>query len=238
MDNISQAAPPVPPVPAKPKRSRTAFNKEYLAELDEADLVTRTAQQPDYAAPLADFGISAVFVADLQARAVECRRLFNSAASTRGQKGAATDDKAEDELALEAAMRRVQTGARLKYDGAKPDLDRYFVGVDLTANEARLQQMATAMLQNLETDTLPGVGAPQKTALQAALDAWIQESQAQQDHGSTSTGDYAHAVQMLTIIKRDRRKIQIAADGEYPYTAANSATPRRDFDLPPRRPFA
>lgn len=219
-------------------RELQAFNKEFLAELDETDDVVRAARKSAYAPKLATkYLITTAFVDSLATRSAQARTLLGNAQTGRDTSHAATDDKQADEDALIAAIRDVQTGARLKYDGDKPNLRRYFIGTQLQSNESRLQQIATTILENLTHETLPGVDADEVTALQNALDEWIADANTQSDSGTAAGLNYDTAVAMLKEIKRDRRKIQIAANGMLPYTNPLNAAPRGEFHLPPKRPF-
>ncbi len=214
------------------RRERGAFNKAYLAELDETDDIVRAAQKAEYASVLADFDITAAQVSELKNSSETCRDLLGRAQTGHDNAQSATSNKEANEAALIAAIRRVQSGARLKYDGETANLNRYFIGVPLEKNEARLEQIAQTILQNLQSETLPGVKAAQTTALQSALTDWQQQGDTQSDSKTAATGDQTRAVALLLVVKRAKRQIQIAADGAYPYTNPNSATARRDFHLP------
>ena len=223
--------------PEKPRRTRGAFNKEDLATLDEAEQVVRAAQDPAYAATLAGYGITAEAVADLGKRAERCRRLLTGARDKDHQSRAATGQKEDLDDAVIAAIRRIQTGARLKHDGDDANLARYFIGEDLAKSESQLAQAAQSLLDVGPGDNLPGVKAEHYAALQSALEAWQAAGEVQGDTDDDAVGNRSDARQLLIGIKRDKRKIQIAADGEWPYTNPANAQTRRAFDLSPRRPF-
>lgn len=69
--------------------------------------------------------------------------------------------------------------------------------------------------------------------------ARVPGQESQSDNADSSEGLRARAVKMLeTQVDPLRRKIQLAIDAEYPYYDLDHRSARKEFDLPPARPFS
>ncbi len=225
-------APTPAPLPAKPRLPRAAFNRSVVALLAEADDLVVTARDARFAPMLAEYEITPAMVTALEANIALARGFFGIASSSAqsSQAGTAAKDALED--ALEAAIRPVQTGARLSYPSSAADQRRYYIGQDLDQDETQLENMATTILKNLETDTLRGVTPAKIATLQSAYDAWRAAVLAHPSNQVTSQTDRAKGKETLQKIKPTVRDIKIAGDGAYPYDEEVTRPLRKLFHIP------
>ncbi len=228
-------------VPA-PKKARGPFRKVYLEELAEAEKVALAAQSAPYQALLANnWGIPSAEVTALLQNIGATNILLRGAKTSHDQSAVSTDQKDAAESDIIRAIRRIQAGARRQFDGDTANLRRFFVGVDLANDEKELDNIAEAILAILQTETLPGVGPAQISDLQNALATWNQFDDEQGAQDTAGVGGNAQVRENIAAIKKGRRAIQIAIDGEFPaptksHPNSNEGV-RETFDLPKNKPF-
>jgi hypothetical protein len=214
------------------------FNKRLLAELQETRDVIAAARLAPYATLLEDeYEITPSDIIALENMVNEAGEAFGIAHILGGQAQTSTAEENAAEEAIIAAIRRVQTGVRLTHPTSKTEQDRYFIGDDLENDEERLTQIAETILQQLQNETLRSVKPAHIQSLQDALNRWRTAHQARQQSGSGSTTDRARGLALMKQINAKRREIQIAIDGEFPYTNPQNAGHRKAFHIPEKRPF-
>ena len=67
--------------------------------------------------------------------------------------------------------------------------------------------------------------------------AWIIANNDQTANGSAAQTTRAELKTLIKSIDDRKVAIQLAADAEWPHTTAENAATRKEFGLPPRRPF-
>ncbi len=227
-----------PPEPAKPRLPRAAFNREIAAFLAEAADLVVTARDARFAPMLAEYEILPAAIDTLETNIGLANGFFGIASSGGQTSQAATAAKDALENDLEAAIRPIQTGARLSYPTSAADQRRYFIGTALTDDETQLELMATTILANLQTDTLRGVTPAKIATLQSAYDAWHAAVLAHPSGQIASQTDRAKGNEVLQKIKPTVREIKIAGDGAYPYDEEVTRPLRKLFHIPEKRPYA
>lgn len=107
------------------------------------------------------------------------------------------------------------------------------MGTKFSSSRKLLDQAAVSFLENLKTDTLPGIDADSVAGIEAALTAYraVQADQTGAQSGAT-TGRSALETAVAALARR-RREIQFAADAAWPAGKPGNAAIRREFGLPP-----
>jgi hypothetical protein len=113
----------------------------------------------------------------------------------------------------------------------------YLVGQKISATRVMILHAADSIAGKLTADTLPGITPAKVAGLKALRDAYFAANAAQLEAQSRSTAEreaIEAAVQSIT----DRRvQIQFAVEAEWPAGNKANAATRREFQLPPDRPF-
>ena len=234
MQNILAKTKDTPSPPSGP------ISETNAEELNMAETLVRTAQREPHLAKLTERGISTDGLIDLAGDIVRCRGLLQQATHEKGQITDSTHSEGDAETLLVEAIRQVQAAASQKYkrDPAQAGrLSDYHIGAGLTRNRAQLAQAAEGILQQLATDTLPGVTDADKAALKALRDTWSSSDSAQAQHKAASQSVREEAKALLKTITDRRITLQYAAEALYPYTRAENAPHRTEFSLPANRPF-
>lgn len=223
---------------ASPDRKRAAFNRRMQAEISETLDVVLAARRTEFAGILdEEHGITAADVTALEAKANQVATLLGIARTGDSQGQGTVEDENAAEDAIVAAIRRIQTGVRRTFPTSRANQGRYFIGADLENSEDELTRIAQTILDQLDGETLRGVGAPQKQRLQDALAAWKTAHTARGGSAIATSTDRARGLALMKEVNADRRDIQLAADGEWPYTEPENIPTRRAFHLPEKRPF-
>ncbi len=237
-EGASGAAPVPPPTPKVPK-ARGAFNREVAALLAEAADLVVTARDARFAPMLASYDITSVQIDALAASITLANEKFSLASSGSQSGQAATSAKDALEEDLEAAIRPIQTGARLTYANSAADQHRYFIGEDLGADESQLEMMTTTILQNLQNgDVLRGVTPAVVKALKDAYNPWHAAVLAQSATQKTPQQMRAEGNVILGQIAPVVREIKIAGDGAYTYKNPVNRSIRALFHIPENRPYS
>ena len=238
IDNTDSVAVAAPVAQPKRKRSRGLLNKVHLRKLTKAETVAQSAQNADYSAPLAAREISADYVTELVNDTDEARGKAADAVrhSTAAQSATANEGTAGHTLV--ASLQEVQKAAKQKYARTnRIALTDYFVGKKLNGNRPNLLQTSQTILDNLGTDTLPGITAAKMKKLSTLRQGWITAKATQSDGISAAQRARAEFKTMLKSIEDRTVAIQLAADAEWPHTDEANAAVRKEFGLSPRKPF-
>lgn len=220
------------------KRKRGPFDKELLAEIRETEDVILAARREEWATILEDEqGIPPADVDALEDKLDQAASLLGISRTGTTQQSTHVETENAAEEAIVAAIHRIQTGVRRTFPTSRANQQRYFIGTNIEANEDDLTRIASSVLELLKTETLKGVGTKQITALKDALDAWKAAHQARGGQAITTGQDRQQGLKLLKEVGLLRRDIQIAADGEWPYTDPANSAVRRAFHLPEKRPF-
>ncbi len=170
------------------------------------------------------------------------KRKFGLAASGDSLGKISTADKQKLEDALDSAIRRIQTGARLTFPNSLEAQRRYGVGIALEDAEDQVELLVPQILQQLQTETLRSVKPAQITALQSAFTAWMNAGGAQNSTKLGTQTDRAGGYALLKEIEPMVREIKISIDGEFPYDAPvtpdqDIKTIRKRFHIPQLKPY-
>jgi hypothetical protein len=236
----------VSPTPTpKPKRAYTArgdIDKSLLDDIQTGRVVLAAANNGDYNADILTRVKPAVLTrldGNLKTAADDPdTNLSKDVINTKKAAGVATQEEADGYDTLMTALRVIQKAAGTTYKKDAARRTAYLIGQkNFGTNRGTLEADASAIINLAKTDTLDNLVPADLTAAQAALDAWKQANQAQND----AQDAYSHAVQALrdvvALINDDRRTIQAGADVLYSYKDAANAPTRRAFQLPASRPM-
>lgn len=231
------------PAAEKKPRVRAAFDRVVAAELSEALRIVIAARESPFAAILLDpYEVTAAFVDELELKTKEAQRKFGLAAGGDAGGKVSTAQKQRLEDVLDAAIRRIQTGARLTFPNSLPAQRRWGIGIRLEEAEDQVELLVPQILTQLKTETLRSIKAPQITALQTAFTAWMNAGGAQDTTKLGAQTDRAGGHALLKEIEPMVREIKTSIDGEFPYDApvapdTDIKTIRKRFGLPEEKPY-
>ncbi len=232
------------PTPKKPPLLRAAFNRDVAAELSEAREIVIAAREAPFAAILRDdYDVSAAMVTEIETKVNLAAQKYGLAAggAQSGKSDTAVKQALED--TLDAAIRRIQTGARLSFPNSAPDQKRFGIGINLEDAEDQVEMLVPQILEQLKTETLRSVKPVHIAAVKTAFDAWMAAGGAQQGTKGISQTDRTGGAVLLKEIRPMVREIKICIDGEYPYNAPDTpdldiGVTRKKFHLPETKPFS
>jgi len=229
---------PQPPPEPKPKHDLGLFNKAQASEMSKAGQIFAAARKGDRPAALARREISAEFVTQAIADILAARAKSTEAVGdTTGTRTATVAEVASAKKLL-VAMQEMQAAAKQKYARTQPEkLKDYYVGTRLDESRPLLEQYSQGIIDKLDSDTLPGITADKVTALGVLRTAYVSTNSDQSGSQSDATTARKGLEVMVKAITDKRIAVQYAADAEWPYTDKANAGIRREFFLPPDRPF-
>ena len=225
---------------SSPKRNRGDLDKEALAQLQLAQEIAEAAKLPSHAPALEDSEIEPTAAEALLAKIATCRTHLTGALDERSHKKSQSDDEDDDETELVRLLRRVQTAAQQKYADAPTSDDwkgDYYIGHNLSVSRASLATYTQGILKKLETDTLPGVSAAFKAKLTAAHQSWTASNSGQAEAHQGAVTSRQAALKLLEEIQKERRRIQRAADFQFPIGEPEHTAARAAFHLEENRSF-
>ena len=109
--------------------------------------------------------------------------------------------------------------------------------MDLHTSRELLTTMAQGILQEAANADLPGITADKLTALNTVFEQWKLADETQGSAQTAGATTRTERNNLIASIEKHRRKIQFAADAEWPYTNPANAPIRKAFQLPTDRPF-
>ncbi len=231
-------APDAPSAPAKTPRAYGPFDKATMAALvGYADIVANAKKAPYADILQTKYKITAAQITTLGTDISECERLFGSARQSDLSSQTGTLDKGEAHDDIIDAINEFRTGARLTFK-SHADMEAFGVDVDLEKNSDVLAQLARTILDDARSPTLDGIGPDEMTALQSALDNWIEADGEQGDNFAQGIGDHARATELFESIKPRVRRIKIAMNGKFSYKKLENREARKLFHLPPTSQYA
>jgi hypothetical protein len=223
------------PPPANPQ-IRSDIDQSLLDELVKTGQILAVANKPAYLAKLTseDGGLDAEFFTELATDVKTANETVGQATqNTTGKLGATSAETAAKKKLL-AAIRSVQKRAKQKYERKnKTVLKDYYVGDKIESSRQLLETAARGISDKLKTDTLPGITAAKKTALQSATVAYVDCQTDQSTAQSEATTIRQELKAAVDDIARRRRELQLAADDLWPHTTKTNAGIRAEFKLPP-----
>lgn len=235
--------PPAPNGDNKPRSPRGKVNKEWLQEVSKTESIVKTAEKPEYAGIIivqtnGEGDINPAFFALLKGRIVRAKELINQAITKTVGKEVMTDAESIAQTNLVNGIREVQKRANQKYADTTPlVLKDYFVGAEIDTNRPLLETVADSIIEKLKTDTLPKIDAAKKTALATLSQAYKDSQSGQSGEQAGATSARAGLEELVGLISGGRRKLQFAADADWPHTDPKNAGIRVEFQLPADRPF-
>jgi hypothetical protein len=216
------------------KSARKEIKSEYLAEMTLTTELLGAAAKEDRQTLLQVKGIKPAFYTDVAAKLDAARRLTGLAVGSTLQKHVETAEEKLLKKALIAAMQELQKAAKQKAEetGDKLLPKRYGEGVKFYQSREELEQAANNFVTNSAMDDLPGIGAPEITAIQTALDDYLKIQADQAKAQSDATGGRGTLEQRIAELASKRRQLQHAADRVWPHTNPANAGLRAEFKLP------
>ena len=222
---------PNPQPTPKSKRQRSPVNQHLVDELDLAEQLAGVAQKAAYKTALAGEEIDGAFITGLTGKIAEADKLLGSATDDTADKQSTTKQEQALKDALHAQIQAIQQRAKRKYAEGDPLRAKYFIGERIESNRATLERATRAILQQLATDTLPGLKPADGPALQAALDAYVKVQGDQTGTQSDATTARSQLAAKVKAVADLRRQIQYAADTLWPATQATNAGIRTEFKI-------
>jgi hypothetical protein len=235
----SSPAPNEVPTPEKAVRSPGEFNKEVEAELTKASDICTVAQKETYAPGLARRGIAATFIVALVADIKIAGQKSESAVNCDGAAGGAALTEADAAKTLLGSLRTIQSAARAQHLPENPAaLDKYLVGEPLAESRPLLERTSSALINNASTERPGGIDTVFLDRVQNERAAFVNANQTQDNELSKGQGDRTQRDALVKSIIARRKKIQYAADTEWPPHQPDNAQARKDFKLPAKRPYS
>ena len=220
------------PQPApKSTRQRSSINQHLVDELDLAEQLVGVAQKDAYKAALAGEEIDGAFIAGMTKQIADADKLLGSATGVTADNSSTIKQEQALKDALLAQIQTIQQRAKRKYAAGDPLRAKYFIGERIQSNRATLERATRAILQQLATDTLPGLKPTDVPALQAALDAYVKAQGDQTGTQSDATTARSQLAAKVKAVADMRRQIQYAADTIWPATQATNAGIRTEFKI-------
>ena len=225
-------------VAPKRKQTRGPLNQAQLRRLTRSENIIQAAKHPDRASALDGRDISDDFLTTLADDTDAARAKAAEAMQHTADSKAATANERKAAQALIAGLQEVQKAAKQKYARTnRMALEKYFIGRKLNGSRPNLLQTSQTILDNLASDTLPGITAAKTKALNAARQGWIAANALHSDTQSSARAARAELKVMLKSLDDRRIAVQLAADAEWPHTDEENAATRKEFSLPRNRPI-
>ena len=224
---------PTPTPTPKAKRTRGDVNKQILADLELSETVASAAADPAHAAALADEGVDAAAVTNLNTLNSQGRDLAKQVVENKKLHLDTNKTEAKAHATLMTALRGIQSRAKRKFAKDKPRQAAYGIGKkNFGQSRNELDQDATAILKLAAADTLPGLTPVKLTAANTAYTGWKQTFIAQNQAAETQARAVINLTAKAGAINDARRDVQHAVETIWPHTnKANTAT-RRAFQMP------
>lgn len=241
-NNSSQPVPPqlaVVEPPVEKRRSPSTLNQGQVKQAERGRQVCRSAAKPDRAPALLLKGITAAFVALLDAKLKILRQKSSSAVDYTVDKESATLTEDYARTVLLGDLRDLQGAAKQAFEKTNPlKLKEYLVGERIEQSRAVLEESAEIIIAKANNDRPAGVDTNFITKSQGDLAVYNQEQTKQESDQSSAQGMRSQRNGLLAEIMADCRTIQIAADRAWPFSNKANAGIRKEFLLPLSRPFS
>jgi hypothetical protein len=236
---MSETSPDNPsPKPATP-RTMAPVAHRTLSTLADDDLILIAAQK--HAAPLATRAITAAILTSYGQKLASCRAQIALITGKLGEQKGITVSESQARTHLLNLLEDIQSAARQQYEGDPTHQDRlatYGVGQTIrTQARPVLTQTIQNVLDALATESLPGIPPEKLAALASARDTWNQLDSTQTDTRSLRAAARQELKSLLPEVAALRRKIQLAADGLWPYHNSSNTPTRQEFKLPLSKPL-
>lgn len=238
-----------PPPPAgndgsetpKKKQAQGPYNKDQLEELKTATEVLTAAQEPDHKAALAKAGITDTWLSAFAGKVSTANGKVTAATAEQEDSQEETAEVAKSRKLLTDLLRDLQKAAKQKQrmDATDDDpetnfnAEGYLIGKRLHPNSETFLANARALSAKAKTDALPGIGATETAALDAAITQHAADLAAQpkgRQEASQATAQRNAAIETITS---HRIALQYAADRAYPPGNPLTAPARKRFHLDP-----
>ncbi len=245
---ITDPTPAPAPAPAAPvRRHRSAINRKHLEELKNSRAVAKAALDPANTAALAAVEFDATIPNQITALASVIEKAVGKLTGGHATKTDLTAQESAARAALIAVIAPIQTAARRQFAGDHETLRHaYFIGeglADETLHE--VQTAAIAMRDRLvavppamaPVDVLPGIKAPQITALSNAITTYASGVTAPVEQKHQNEGALQNIEANLATLAGLRHQTQLAAEQAFPWRTSGVAAIRQAFLLPTDRPL-
>ena len=245
---MADPTPTTAPVPApKTKRHRSTINREHLDELKNSRTVAKAALDPANAATLATVEFDTTLPGQINTLAGNTETAIGKLTGTRVQKNELTAEEAAARDALMAVLVPIQTAAKRKFaDPHDPMRHAFFIGENLAHDTLGEVQTAAVAIRNrlvavppatAPLDVLPGVKAPQITALSNAITTYASGVTAPDAQQNQNMGALNTIVANVATLAGLRHQVQLAAEQALPWRTPGVAATRQAFLLPANRPL-
>ena len=221
------------------KRSRSDLNQAQQAELTKAAEICTVALKVEYASGLARRGITNDFVTTLANDILVAGGKARTAVESGHARKAATRIEKETEQKLVESLRELQAAARQKHLPENPALlGQYYVGQDLAANRPTLEAISQNVINKANEERPPGVDTGLIVRVTNERTAYVKAGASQTDKAGKAKLGRAERESMVKDIIVRRKKIQYAADAQWPARKPQNVQARVDFKLPAKRPYS
>ncbi len=245
---MADPTPTPAPTPApKAKRLRGTINRAHLDELKNSRAVAKAALDPANAAALAGVEFDATLPGQINTLADSTETAIGKLTGTRAAKTEMTAEEAAAHAALIAVITPIQTAAKRKFaDPHDPMRHAYFIGENLAHDTlGEVQTAALAIRDRLVAippaaaplDVLPGIKAPQITALTNAITTYASGVTAPGAQQNQNAGALNTIVANVGKLAGLRHQVQLAAEQALPWRTPGVAAARQAFLLPTDRPL-
>lgn len=240
---------PIPaPAPAPAETNPASLNRQFTAELANAETVVEAAGQKKYAAALDEVEFDRSLIARAKELAAKIRADLARLKKARSEATKLTVDETKARELLVATLQPIQTAARRRFSGDEEKLRQsYFIGETLgrfaladllAAAEAVLGLLVPAQGESEPAHVLPGVKPEGRIR---ELGEAIGKVRGKDSTGKGTRLDAGALLESITVdvaaLAEVRRQIQLAADQAFPWRSSKVGTIRRAFLLPKDRPM-
>jgi len=229
----------------KKKQAKGPFNKEQLAALATATEILTAAQEPDHKAALAKQGITETWLTAFATKVGTANGKVTEAGSEQEDSEEETAEAADSREKLTALLRDLQKAARQKQrmDATDDDPETNFdpsgyFPARLHPNQEGFLAIARALSAKAKADDLPGVGATEIAALDAAIEQHAADLAAQPKGRQDANQATVQRNAAIETITSHRIALQYAADRAYPPGDPITAPARKRFHLDPDKGLA
>jgi hypothetical protein len=227
--------------PPKKKRSQGPFNAAQLAELSTATELVTAAQESEHKAALGKQGITDAWLTSFATKVGAANAKVTAASGGQEDSEEETAEAADSRETLTKLLRDLQKAAKQKQRMWATDddpetnfnTDGYLIGKRLHPSNDVFLANARALSAKAKADDLPGIGATEITALDAAIAQHAADLAAQPQGREAATKATAERNAAIETITSHRIALQYAADRAYPPGDPLTAPSRKRFRLDP-----
>ena len=229
----------VVPDASAPTVSRGEYNREIEVELTKASQICLVAQKQNHAQRLEQRGINAGFVTALLVDIEKAGQKSQHAVACDAAGAHATQTGGAAAQTLVDSLQTIQSAARVQFLPENPaKLDTYLVGRPLAESRPLLERHSQAIIDAANTERPAGLDTNFIERVQSERRDFVNTAATQGGEESRGKQDRAERDALVKSIVARRKKIQYAADSQWPPRKTESVQARKDFQLPQNRPYS